>query len=172
MLDVNTFFKEKEMAKRRRSKKSNRDNIENIIFSIFVAIVVIGAIGAVGSFISEHFILFIILCSLVVAGLIAYAVIRRIIRKQRETLLRDILNYLNLGDIDNLLSIYDQIVIVKSRQAPDNYDDIRFLKDNDCFEDVRTVTKMRKSINQTISSFLEKNEFTQRPQPTELPKHF
>ncbi len=145
------------MARRRRSKKSGCGSIVAIYAAIFLVFVVIGVI-------SENIGVIMLLSLLIGAGFVVYAVIKRIIRKQREELLNEILDYLDLGKIDCLLSPYDQKITVKSRQALDNYDDIKFLRENDCFEDVKEITETKENIKKAIKSFLAENEFSKRPQ--------
>ena len=120
--------------------------------------------GAVAKFVTENAVLIVSLLILVAVGLIAYAIVKKIIEKQRRELMEDVLDFLDLRSIDNLLKFYDSQVTVKSRQTLDNYDDIKFLKENDCFEEVKDVVRMKLGIRRDIESFLENNEFGQRPQ--------
>ena len=149
------------MARRRRSKKGN--------MGCAVVAVIIGVAATVWSvavysitYISDNIDVFIWPLLLIGAGVITYAVRKSIIKKQREELLSDILESLNLNSIDSILKPYDDQIIVKSRQALDNYDDIKYLKENDRFGEVIYVTRMKDSIKRSIISFLQANQFSHR----------
>ncbi len=147
------------MARRRQSKGGGIGcaiviAIACIVFSIVVLV----------DFVSENKGFFITLFILMGAGFIVYAVIKHVIRKHREELLSDILDYLNLNNIDDLLKPNDDQIIVKSRQALDNYDDIKYLKESGRFEDVKNIVRMKADIKKRITSFLKENDFSQRPQ--------
>ena len=86
------------------------------------------------------------------------------ISQERRKLLEEILEYLDLADVEYVLSYYDDKIIVKSRQTLNNYDDIKYLKENDCFNKVKSVLRLKKQINKVITLFLEGNEFEQRSQ--------
>lgn len=147
------------MARRGRSKQRGAGGT--------IALIIAGiAFGfrAVANFVSEYSGVFIILILLLAAGVITYVVIKSIIRKQREVLLNAILSVLDLKNINNLLKDYDDQISVKSRQALDNYDDIKYLKDNDRLEDVKRITRIKASIRKSITSFLGNNEFKHKPQ--------
>lgn len=147
------------MARRRRS---NSSGIGSAIAVLFAGMVV--AFGAVVKFVQDNAIIFASLLILIVTGIIAYAIINKIIQKQRKELMYDVLDFLDLRNIDSLLKVYDAQVTVKSRQTLDNYDDIKFLKDNDCFDEVKDVVYMKLDIQRDIEAFLANNEFGQRPQ--------
>ena len=145
-----------------RGRNSESGGIGGTIAVILVGIA--AAAGAVARFITENPGTMIIIVSLIIICVIVYAIINRKIKKQRAELLNDILEFLNLRNIDSLLRNIDDRRIVKSRQALVNYDDIKYLKENDCFEAVKDITRMKAGIRRTISSFLKQNEFKQRPQ--------
>ena len=147
------------MARGRRSKKKGNGGVIAVLFTV-----VVGTFSAVARFVSENNRVFFFFFLLIGAGIIIYAVIKSIIRKQRADLLRDVLESLDLRNIGNLLKSYDDQITVKSRQALDNYDDIKYLKESDRFEDVKRVTREKADIRKSIKSFLKKNEFSQRPQ--------
>lgn len=106
----------------------------------------------------------ILLLITIIIATIAYMVFDRRRKKQQRELLNEILDYLNLKDIDNLLSNYDDSIIVKSKQTLANYDDLKYLKERDCFESVKKTTEIRESIREVITSFLRQNDFVNRPQ--------
>ena len=101
---------------------------------------------------------------LIVIVIIVSIIIGSYISKERQKLLDEILEYLELADIKYILSYYDDSVVVKSRQSLNNYDDIKYLKENDCFNKVKSVLRLKKQINKVITLFLEGNEFEQRSQ--------
>ncbi len=147
------------MARRRSSKNSG---IGGLIVAIFFAI--IAAFGAIVNFIKDNAIIVVTILVLILIAFIVYLIINKRIKKQRETLIDEILDYLNLGNIDSLLKIYDDQVTVKSKQTLENYDDIKYLKERENLDEVKHVVMMRQDIKRDIVSFLQENEFMQRPQ--------
>lgn len=147
------------MARRRSSKNSG---IGGLIGAIFFAI--IAAFGAVVNFIKDNAVIVVTILVLILIAFIVYLIINKRIKKQRETLIDEILDYLNLGNIDSLLKKYDDQVTVKSKQTLENYDDIKYLKERENLDEVKHVVLMRQDIKRDIESFLQENEFMQRPQ--------
>ena len=147
------------MARGRRSKKKGKGGIITVIIAGGAVV-----FSAVANFVSENSGVLMVLLLIIGVAFSAYAVIKRVKRKQREELLTEILEFLNFTYIDDLLRPYDDQVIVKSRQALDNYDDIKYLKESDRFEDVKRVTRLKAIVKTSIISFLKENEFSQRPQ--------
>ncbi|MBQ7432709.1 MAG: hypothetical protein IJV50_04505 [Lachnospiraceae bacterium] len=70
--------------------------------------------------------------------------LQREINKQREELLQEILGVLHLENIDSQLREFDDRVVVKSRQALNNYSDLKYFKEKDNFENVRLISESRK----------------------------
>ncbi len=101
--------------------------------------------------------------SLIVIVLVVNMINKRI-DKQRKELYDEVLKYLRLPNIGSILRNYDDCVIVKSRQALDNYDDLKYLKEHDCFDKVKQFAITRKEIKTNIAAFLKKNDFMNRPQ--------
>lgn len=103
-----------------------------------------------------YFIIFIILV----------IIVRKIIiTKQRKKLLAEILRDLDLENINSLVKEYDDEIIVKSRQALYNYDDLKYLKNNEnTFEIVRDISDRRKIIREHLSAFLIENDYMKRAQ--------
>ena len=147
------------MARGRCSKKLGKGGT-------FVALIAGVAVlyNILTNYISEIIGVLVVSLLLIGIGAAIYAVIKSNKRKQREKLQSDILEYLNLRNIDSLLKPYDDQITVKSRQALDNYDDIKYLKESGRFEDVSKIARAKKIINKSISSFLKKNDFSKRPQ--------
>lgn len=147
------------MARRGHSKNSGAGGT----IALIGAGIVFG-FRALANFVSANSGIILILLLLIVTGIITYAVIKSIIKKQRERLLCDILSVLDLQNINNLLKSYDDQITVKSRQALDNYDEIKYLKDTDRYEDVKRITRIKANIRKTITSFLGNNEFKHKHQ--------
>ena len=78
---------------------------------------------------------------------------------ERGKLKEEILKYLELEDIDDILNYSDDRVIVKSRQTLNNYDDIKYLKEHNCLSGIKEALKNKKRIEKNILQFLEENEF-------------
>ena len=77
----------------------------------------------------------------------------------------EILVHLHLSNIGTLIKKNDDTVTVKSRQALENYDDIKYLKEHDdCFNKMKQVAETRKDVKKILDNFLNDNEFKQRPQ--------
>ena len=157
-MEINQLLGGDGMARGRRSKKGG--------FFRFLAIFAGAGIlfSAMAEFIVNNLSMFLFLLLLIGVGIIVYVVIKEIIKKKRKTLLYEILGFLDLRNIDNLLKPFDDQIIVKSRQALDNYDDLKYIRESERFEDVKKITAMKANIKKTITSFLGKNEFSQRPQ--------
>lgn len=147
------------MARRRSTKNGGSCGVVMLVFTGIIA-----AIGAVGNIVKENTVAVAMVIAVIIIGIIINVIIKEKIKKQRNELLADILNYLNLSNIDSLLKKYDDQINVKSRQALDNYDEIKYLKETGAFERVRNITNMKEEIRRDISSFLEQNEFVERPQ--------
>ncbi|MBE5910147.1 MAG: HNH endonuclease [Pseudobutyrivibrio sp.] len=146
----------------RRYRKNQANGIGGLIILLigFIGVVV----DAVVNFISENREAFIIGGIIIMLIVIITLVANGIIKRQRRILLNDILEYLHLEDIDNLLPDYDDRIIVKSRQTLNNYDDIKYLKEYECFDDVWNISDTRKRVRRSIETFLAENDFQIRHQ--------
>lgn len=91
-------------------------------------------------------------------------IINKRIEKQREALIDEILEHLNLSNIDDMLKRFDDQVIVKSKQTLQNYDEVKYLKEHNNLDDIKHIVLMRQDIKKNIEGFLKGNEFVQRPQ--------
>lgn len=129
-----------------------------------VVMLLVIALGTLVNFIQQNAGVVGTIFVVVVIGFIINTVIKKRTEKQRQELLADILGYLNLRNIDSLLQRCDDQVIVKSAQALDNYDDIKYLKETGSFDRVRVKTKKNEEIRRVISSFLAQNDYVERPQ--------
>ena len=99
------------MARRRSPKNSG---LGGVVVIVICGIAV--AFRKVADFVSENVRIIIMALLLIGAGVILFFVIKRIIKRQREELLSDILDSLDLRNIGKLLKSFDDQVIVKSRQ--------------------------------------------------------
>ena len=147
------------MARRRRSKKGGSGGTIAVLIAGIAAV-----FSAVANFVSKNVDIVFLLFVVIGTGVLVFIVIKEIIKKQREVLRREVLAFLDLRKIDTLLKPYDDQIMVKSRQALDNYDDIKYLKENERFEEVKRTTRTKENIKKTLTSFLKENEFSQRPQ--------
>ena len=79
--------------------------------------------------------------------------------KQLETEILKELGYPNW----NVISYFDEYVIVKSRQALEKYDDIKFFKENrEKIVRAEDVLKRKMNIAINLRNFLENNEYKSR----------
>lgn len=101
---------------------------------------------------------------LIVLAIILCSIINKRIEKQREALIDEILEHLNLSNIDDVLKRFDDQVIVKSKQALQNYDEVKYLKEHNNLDDIKHIVLTRQDIKKNIEGFLKGNEFVQRPQ--------
>ena len=147
------------MARRRSSKNSGIGGVIVIIFTGIVA-----AFGAVINFVKDNAAMVVMVLFLILIVFIVYLIINNKIKKQREELFTEILDFLELRNISSLLKVYDDSITVKSRQTLDNYDEIKYLKEINNFDEVKDITFTKAEIKRDISAFLKQNEFAQRPQ--------
>ena len=93
---------------------------------------------------------------------------RRELEAERERQYRklddDVLSELGLKNW-NVISDIDEYVIVKSRQALENYDDIKFFKENqEVLEEAERIIKKKNYIATILKDFLENNEYKSHAQ--------
>lgn len=131
---------------------------------LLIMVVVYTATKAVVDVISNNIGLFIIIGIVIVAVIIFVLVRKNVINKQRRELLQEILGILHLDNMDSRLRKYDDRIIVKSRQALNNYSDLKYFKEKDNFESVRLISESRKKIHDTINFFLEGNNYETQKQ--------
>lgn len=94
-----------------------------------------------------------------------------IIRKnQYKKLETEIFSELGFANWD-VVSYFDDYVTVKSRQALEKYDDIKFFKENrDKFTRAQKIIKQKNEISNIINDFLENNEYKHRSQYKKIVK--
>lgn len=100
----------------------------------------------------------------IVVVLAIVLIVDLVVNIQRKKLLNEVLTSLNLTMINKIVSPCDRNIVVKSRQALENYTDLKFFKDYDSFEAVKAKSEARKKVRRQINSFLSKNEFESRKQ--------
>lgn len=71
----------------------------------------------------------------------------------------------------NVVSYYDETVVVKSRRALENYDDIKFFKENkEKLTQAKCRIERKTEVANTLKTFLKSNEYMERPQYKRLEK--
>lgn len=140
-------------------RRSNNNSSSTIVLLIVKIIAVYVLCLILIHVVDNNFITFIINAIFIYS---CYAMTKTAIQEQRNGLMGEVLNYYGLDNIDYLLKSYDASITVKSRQTLDNYDEIKFIKEYDCFGVVKDVVKVKTGIRRKIESILSGNEFTQR----------
>ena len=146
------------MARRRKTHKSTGMMILILLFFG------LSIISAAFKYVGENIGIVIFLGCTVVFLFVIFRVSEASAQKRRRELLQEILVALSLDNINTELKEYDDHIILKSRQAFDNYTDLKYLKDNDIFESVKAISDRRKQINACLRSFLYENSYKQRHQ--------
>lgn len=69
----------------------------------------------------------------------------------------------------NIVSYFDESVTVKSRQALEKYDEIKFFKENkEKLETAETILKRKKDVEHILTQFLADNKYKSHPQYSRL----
>lgn len=144
------------MARRNSSKSSGL--VKALCFGI------IAVAGATINFVKDNAVILSVILVLIVLAIIIYMIIDKRIKKQREALIDEILDSLNLSNINSALKRFDDQIIVKSKQTLQNYDEVKYLKERNNLDDIKHVILKRQDIKREIEEFLKDNEFIQRPQ--------
>lgn len=85
-----------------------------------------------------------------------------------EVLKNEVLDELGLNDSD-IFSCFDTVIIVKSRQSLENYDSIKFFKENkEIIEEVERILENKKNRANILKKFLEGNRYTISSQYNQL----
>ena len=114
-------------------------------------------------------IILIISLIIVVAIVVVIAVIKSINAKYKE-LESEVLKKLNISSW-NVVPYYDERVIVKSRQALEKYDEIKFFKENkEKLAQAKKVIERKNKIANTLSDFLYDNEYKEHSQYNKIVK--
>ena len=98
----------------------------------------------------------------VLAVIIAIFAIKRISDIKYHKLESEVLKKLGFSNW-KIVSIYDARITVKSRQALEKYDDVKFFKDNrEKLSYAKSVIKRKKQIASILRAFLNNNEYKKR----------
>lgn len=110
--------------------------------------------------------LIIILIAMTIAVIVFW--IKCIQLKLYTKLEAEVLKKLQFSDWD-IVSYFDEDIIVKSRSALDKYDEIKFFKEHsEKLEQARLILEEKGEIAQTLRKFLKDDEYKQRPQYEKL----
>ena len=103
----------------------------------------------------------------IVVAIVAFKIMRK---KQYENLEAEAL--LSLGFSSwNIIPYIDEYVTVKSRQALEKYDDIKFFKENkEKLPSAEAMIQRKSEISSRLTQFLQSNELQSRPQYKKLKK--
>lgn len=145
-----------------RRKSSNNSGLGGLVVALYFCVVTVA--GAVINFVKDNAGTIAAVLTFIVLAIIVYMIIDKRIKKQREALTDEILEHLNLSNIDSLLKRFDDQVTVKSKHALQNYDEVKYLKENDNLDEVKHVVLIRQDIKRDIEEFLKDNDFMQSPQ--------
>lgn len=90
--------------------------------------------------------------------------------RQYKILKTEVLNELGLNDLDTIF-YFDANVDVKSRQALENFNDIKFFKeDKKRLEEAEKIIKNKNNISNILKNFLKDNKYIHSPQYSRLTK--
>ena len=85
------------------------------------------------------------------------------LEEEYKILEREVFNTLAFNDW-NCIPQFDSYVTVKSRQALENYDDIKFFKENkEILEKAEKIIKQKNDTATMLQTFLKNNEYQSRP---------
>ena len=100
--------------------------------------------------------------------IVAIIIVIAINKKKYRELEAEVLKKLNFSSW-NIVSYFDENVIVKSRQALEKYDDIKFFKENkENLGRAKNIIKRKNEIVNILSNFLNANEYKDRSQYNKL----
>lgn len=107
---------------------------------------------------------------LFIAVIIAIVVFNIVKKKKYEELEAEILKKLGFKSW-NVVSYWDDEVVVKSRQALEKYDEVKFFKENrEKLSYAEAIIKKKRIVSTTIKKFLESNEYKSRWQYKKVAK--
>lgn len=102
--------------------------------------------------------------------LLAIVVIETFRKQQYKKLEAEILGKLGFSNW-NIVSYFDESVTVKSRQALEKYDDIKFFKENPkMLASAEETIQKKDAVLATLEAFLDDNEYKSRPQYKKVKK--
>ena len=106
----------------------------------------------------------------VVGIIVANNIIKRKREKEFAKLQSDVLSELNFNSWDTI-PYFDEYITVKSRQALEKYDDIKFFKENkEALAKAENIINRKNENAQILNRFLENNNFTSHAQYDRLTK--
>ena len=106
----------------------------------------------------------------ILAVIIAIVTVKSINEKKYRELETEVLKKLGFSNW-NIVSYYDEYVTVKSRQALEKYDDVKFFKENrEKLVRAKHIIKRKNEIATILKKFLNNNEYTQHSQYNRLSK--
>ncbi len=105
---------------------------------------------------------------LAMIAVIAVVIIKTVNENKYKELETEVLEELGFSTL-NMFSYYDENILVKSRQALENYDDIKYFKENkEKLEYAKKVIKRKDKIINILKDFLDNNEYSSRSQYKKL----
>lgn len=108
--------------------------------------------------------------ALIIAIIIAIKTVKYIMQQQYEKLEAEVLKEIGLSRW-NIVSYFDEGVTVKSRQALEKYDYIKFFKeDREKILEAERVIKIKTDVTALLAEFLKDNKYKSRPQYKRLKK--
>lgn len=100
----------------------------------------------------------------ILAVLLLITIIKYALDKQYKQLETEVLKSLGFSNW-NIVSYYDEVVKVKSRQTLEKYNDIKFFKEHpEKIEWAKNVLNKKTTVSKTLKNFLANNEYKERPQ--------
>lgn len=107
---------------------------------------------------------------LALIAIIVFCVVRMVSDNKYKKLEAEVLRELGFSSW-NVISYYDQQVIVKSRQALEKYDDVKFFKENrECLSEAERIIKRKKQVEGILRGFLASNDHKKNSQYRRLEK--
>lgn len=107
-----------------------------------------------------------VVACIVLASIVIYAVVEHNYRKLEDAVL-DTLGFSNW----DIVSYFDDTVIVKSRQSLEKYDDIKFFRENHSkLARAESILKKKQTVAATLTEFLTSNEYETHKQYQRLTK--
>lgn len=108
--------------------------------------------------------------ALIIAIIIAIKTVKFIMQQQYEKLETEVLKEIGFSRW-NIVSYFDEGVTVKSRQALEKYDYIKFFKENrEKILEADRVIKIKTDVTALLAEFLKDNKYKSRPQYKRLKK--
>lgn len=100
---------------------------------------------------------------LIIAIIVIIIIVKVISKRKYEELEKEILQKLGFSSW-NMVTYFDEYVAVKSRQALEKYDDVKFFKENKGkLTRAEEIIKKKNNIVDILKKFLEDNEYKSRP---------